>query len=700
MPAKKKYYCPHKAKQACNETFQSAEEASLHAIRTHNVVAFHIREDGRYLCPYTKDFGKSGCQSTFSTVAEVRQHIEGVHIPQGVPIPCPLSDTCSFNGFAARGLDTHVRAHHRNKEYKCKHCDAPYFNPSSLFDHIKAKHSDVSFICSQCDRVFESRGGLSAHVKSEHEGRRYYCAYKDDPNVRCNRSFSRLALAKTHAQVEHEGKEKEEFPCPGAVEYNCERTFSLKSNATKHYQSHHLRLEYECEHCDLKSNSIEYMRQHRKLHTHKFACPLTARRFRRLALFDQIYTYAGESLLNKDNEDSDNTVIEESHLDGDLETQDLDLPDEGDLESLEIDNDKLFTESHRSIVMSENADYWDTSRLHCSENTAERWLSLSNRCIKCQPIYQIKRKVKNMEDRLGKKKTTNFAPLKKMIDLSIQEQWSTPEDYKSRVQKRIQEIKEGFRAGTDLVILDDEFSTFPQQETRLLEFSMIERVSGRVVIDTLVEHASCGEHKPRSKIKELRHLQMLNERYERWIYARSGRLQKLDVHEIAAKLKQSGISPDTIVLMWHKNRADLQLLRKFLEAGGYTDILPPDENCIPLIHLFRTNLPYNRFKQRFPLNLEVLFPVLYPGSGLRGRNHRAIIDCLQTRYVCDALDEFSRPVAERGIRWRPEKFEKASQKAIRDYYPSESDGQKKDSEKRATPARMQDTKEKRQQKRL
>ncbi|KAF5537319.1 zinc finger protein [Fusarium napiforme] len=581
---------------------------------------------------------------------------------------------------------------------------------------------------------------LSALIATE----RYFCAYKDDPDVRCDRSFSRLTGARTHAQVEHEGKEKEEFPCPGAVDYECEKTFTLKSNATKHYLSSHIRPEHECEHCDVKSTSIEYMRKHQKVHTHKFACPrplcqhrfktsdealrhagdpshrqtvkqylylkkhwkthvkkrhvsskveptytpAEARPFRRLALFNQIYTYAGESLLNKDDEDSDTLVAEESHLDEDLETQDLDLPNEGDLEALEIDNDKLFTKSHRSIIMSENADWW------------ESWLTLSSRCIKCQTIHKIKRKVKDMEDMLGKKKTTNFAPLKKMLDVSIQEQWSTPEDYKSRVQNRVQEIKEGSRAGTDLVILDDEYSMFYQREPRLLEFSMIERVSGRVIIDTLVKHTSCRESRPRSKIKELRHLRMLSEKYERCINARSGRLQKLDVHEIAARLKQSGISPDTIVLMWHCGRTDLQLLRKFLEDAGYTDILPPDENCIPLIPLFRTNLSYKRFPQKFSLALEVLFPVLYPGSGLRGRNHRAIIDCHQTRYVCEALDEFSRPVAERGVLWRPEKFEKVSQKAIRDYYPPESDGQKKDSEKRATPARVQGTKEKRPQKRL
>lgn len=39
-------------------------------------------------------------------------------------------------------------------------------------------------------------------------------------------------------------------------------------------------------------------------------------------------------------------------------------------------------------------------------------------------------------------------------------------------------------------------------------------------------------------------------------------LQKLDVHEIAERLNGTGITPDSIVLMWHIYQSDLQLLRR------------------------------------------------------------------------------------------------------------------------------------------
>jgi len=64
----------------------------------------------------------------------------------------------------------------------------------------------------------------------------------------------------------------------------------------------------------------------------------------------------------------------------------------------------------------------------------------------------------------------------------------------------------------------------------------------------------------------------------------------MDVHKIAGTLLQKGITPDTIFLVWHVNKMDLQIVRDLLESSGYHDFLPPDENCITLIQLFRANM--------------------------------------------------------------------------------------------------------------
>ncbi|KAL7953833.1 hypothetical protein V8C34DRAFT_317822 [Trichoderma compactum] len=114
------------------------------------------------------------------------------------------------------------------------------------------------------------------------------------------------------------------------------------------------------------------------------------------------------------------------------------------------------------------------------------------------------------------------------------------------------------------------------------------------------------------------------------------------------------------------SKCDLRILRDFLESAGCSGILPPDEHCIPLIHILRSNLP--KVEQKvFPTRLEVLFPVMYPGHHLIGLNHDAVIDCRQTRLVCIGFNELCRPVAERGQQWRGESLAGSSQTSILDW---------------------------------
>lgn len=62
---------------------------------------------------------------------------------------------------------------------------------------------------------------------------------------------------------------------------------------------------------------------------------------------------------------------------------------------------------------------------------------------------------------------------------AARDRWITPPIY-GIVRQRMSDISDGKRAGSDLVILDDEFSFTSRQ---LWEFSIIERVSGDVLIN-------------------------------------------------------------------------------------------------------------------------------------------------------------------------------------------------------------------------
>ncbi|KAG5768301.1 hypothetical protein H9Q69_009551 [Fusarium xylarioides] len=143
----------------------------------------------------------------------------------------------------------------------------------------------------------------------------------------------------------------------------------------------------------------------------------------------------------------------------------------------------------------------------------------------------------------------------------------------------------------------------------------------------------------------------------------------MNVHEVARKLLEAGISKNTIFLVYHYGKTDFMILRDFLATGGYENMLPSDDNCIPLIPIYRQQKiePPPGFNS-FPLRLEVLFRVLYPLHSLCGRNHLALIDCQQTKLVLDAFEHFCQPIESRGSDWQPEKLVKISQTTITSFF--------------------------------
>ena len=135
------------------------------------------------------------------------------------------------------------------------------------------------------------------------------------------------------------------------------------------------------------------------------------------------------------------------------------------------------------------------------------------------------------------------------------------------------------------MILETEFSPASSQ---IWEFAFIERVSGRILVNTIVNHE-----------KGVQHNGLIDQPYLQWMRKLKGdkvynsswtsNIGHLNVHEIASKIQAASIAPNTIVLVYHKSADDLRILRQFLESAGYSGILPSNENCIPLLQLLRPN---------------------------------------------------------------------------------------------------------------
>ncbi|KAG5663966.1 hypothetical protein KAF25_006551 [Fusarium avenaceum] len=97
----------------------------------------------------------------------------------------------------------------------------------------------------------------------------------------------------------------------------------------------------------------------------------------------------------------------------------------------------------------------------------------------------------------------------------------------------------------------------------------------------------------------------------------------LNPTQAAIVIKNSGITVNDYLLVWHKTFADASALRHVLLQAGFDGILPPDSHIIRLPSLFRYNID---LPEGVLCSLEFLFSALFPNHPLRLSHHDALID--------------------------------------------------------------------------
>lgn len=146
-------------------------------------------------------------------------------------------------------------------------------------------------------------------------------------------------------------------------------------------------------------------------------------------------------------------------------------------------------------------------------------------------------------------------------------QWTSSEDIQLAMSLAA-EIRAGHRQGTDLVILDIEFSRSGQVKG----VALIEYVSGRVLLDTLVKPLAPPEL---SQLKLAWRRGLIDHLWSRKLDSSGTNTdQDLDVWAIAEVLEDSGVTKDSVILVWHSTYYDLTLLDTFLETAGANSALP------------------------------------------------------------------------------------------------------------------------------
>ncbi|KAH7181734.1 hypothetical protein DER46DRAFT_586975 [Fusarium sp. MPI-SDFR-AT-0072] len=294
---------------------------------------------------------------------------------------------------------------------------------------------------------------------------------------------------------------------------------------------------------------------------------------------------------------------------------------------------------------------FDTAFIRRSRGRRLPTMSLDSRCASCHSEMRVRQLIKRFDSPKIDLKG-GLGALTKTFSTAISKTWTCTKEYERRVRLPVREAQRAKKLYQKVVIIDNnEFNPITHE---LYETAIIDRISGDTLLNTLIVHTEETKSTVSTRRTHGERVDIISHLHKKMVYARSRGLARMDVHQVAKKLEESGITPETIFLAWHTF---------FLAKGGYRNILPKDRNCFPLIPLFRNNVP----KGCFPFRLEIVYPVIFPRSDLCGHNHRALVDCKQARNICNGLDDFCEPVESRGKEWQPAKFVKEAQRCIGDY---------------------------------
>ena len=221
----------------------------------------------------------------------------------------------------------------------------------------------------------------------------------------------------------------------------------------------------------------------------------------------------------------------------------------------------------------------------------------------------------------------------------------------SKMLRYSDQVKSGEKPEQQVICLDLEYASHTGE---VFEIGVVDYFSGEVICDVKVKQSrhgtDLGQTMPGIWTGSPSPNQPIDfKSYNKVFCLNAGTSPILDVHQIADLLR-SDITPETIVLVWAVGRQDLRLPRSLMARVGYRD-LPPDENCIPMITLVRRELrdrklskkwlPHKSAEEtmgRFPLSLPVIFPLIFVGHELVGRNHRAVVDAMQLRLMVQYLE--------------------------------------------------------------
>lgn len=181
--------------------------------------------------------GWEHCNQSFSTHAELTEHIARDHIGSGK------------NEYECRWVG-------------CKRAEEgrAFSQRQKVLRHMQTHTGDRPYVCRVCEKRFSEPATLTQHMRIHTQERPYKC---DFPG--CNKSFSVAGSLTIHKRT-HTGDRP--FVCPVQ---GCGKQFAESSNLNKHMRIHRGDRPFQCPECGRDFARLDQLGRHRKIHDAKRA---------------------------------------------------------------------------------------------------------------------------------------------------------------------------------------------------------------------------------------------------------------------------------------------------------------------------------------------------------------------------------------------------------------------------------------------
>ena len=214
-------------------------------------------------------------------------------------------------------------------------------------------------------------------------------------------------------------------------------------------------------------------------------------------------------------------------------------------------------------------------------------------------------------------------------------------------------VLEGDGAEAKAWCIDTEFEGAIGSVSQLLrEVAVVDYHTGKVVLNVRVKHSKKAVEDRDRRLKDYSQRyggasaiwQNLKSLKHRRTIIKDQDLEDVDVHELAKRMWEIGIRPDGVILEHSSSGCDHNMVRTLLTTNDHDGIMPHPDRCIPMVPIIKRNFPRGT-----SMKMGDIFPLLFPGSGLIGQNHRAAPDARMCQQVVKLVVKLSKPMTERDV---------------------------------------------------